>query len=205
MFCEIKNLSINLNKKNILKNISIKILSGKVTGIIGKNGSGKTTLLRCINCLVKGSRGTIKHSYKSPFPMLFQKPASFQNTVKYNFEILSKIKKINPEIKWFKSFQLEKIKMKKMNEISGGEQQKVFLSRVMSIETNVIIMDEPNQYLDEQSDKKLINLLKEEKKKKKTIVLVSHDINFIRTLADRIINLDNGKIIFNGNTKSFFK
>ena len=68
---------------------------------------------------------------------------------KYNFEILSKIKKINPEIKWFKSFQLEKIKMKKMNEISGGEQQKVFLSRVMSIETNVIIMDEPNQYLDE--------------------------------------------------------
>ena len=149
MFCSTKKISVNYNKIPVLQNVSIKIMKGHTTAIIGKNGSGKTTLLRCINCLIRPTSGSIKHSFNNPFPMLFQKPAKFHNTVYYNFEILCKIKKIKPTIKWYKAFDLEKISKKNINQVSGGEQQKIYLSRIMSANLNVIILDFKCQVLKE--------------------------------------------------------
>ena len=112
MFCETNNITVTFNKINALNKISLSIESGKITAIIGKNGSGKSTLLRCLNCLINPTSGSLKHKFNYPFPMLFQKPAEFQSTVQYNFEILSKIKKIRPVMKWYKSFHLERIRKK---------------------------------------------------------------------------------------------
>ena len=94
MLCQTKNLSIDLNKIKILNDITVNIKFGKTTAIVGKNGSGKSTLLKCINFLIKPSSGIIKHMFKYPFPMLFQRPIILDNTIKYNFEVVSKIKKI---------------------------------------------------------------------------------------------------------------
>ena len=119
MFCSTHQLSVIFNKKNALKNISIDIEIGKTTIIMGSNGSGKSTFLRCLNCLLNPTFGSLKHKFNTPFPMLFQKPVFFQNTVQYNFEVLSKIKKINPSMEWYRSFQLDKICKKRIDEVSG--------------------------------------------------------------------------------------
>ncbi len=205
MFCKTNKLFFTYDKVNVLNNISINIESKKTTAIIGNNGSGKSTLLRCLNCLISPTSGHMKHKLNIPIPMLFQKPAIFQGTVQYNFNILCKIKKIKPMMKWYQSFQLDKISEKKINEVSGGEKQKICLSRIMSIDPEVIIMDEPNQNLDAHNQQKLINLILDEKKKNKTIIIVSHDIEFVKNIADKLIVLNHGKVIFDGILKNFLK
>lgn len=204
MFCKTNKLYFTLNNINILDDISISIANSKSTAIFGKNGSGKSTLLRCINCLFTPTSGSLEHKYNHPFPMLFQNPVLFQNTVQYNFEILCRIKKIKPSMKWYNSFQLNKISSKKIIEVSEGEKQKIYLSRILSADPKVIIMDEPSQNLDQASDRKLLDLILEEKNKNKTIIFSSHDISFIKNVADNLILLEYGKIRFIGNPSKFF-
>ena len=203
MFCKTNKLFFNYNKINVLNDISINIETGKTTIIIGKNSSGKSTLLRCLNCLLDPTSGSLKHKFNSPFPMLFQKPATFQNTIQYNFEVLCKIKKFKPSMKWYQSFGLHRISNKKIDDVSGGEQQKTYLSRIMSVDPEVIIMDEPNQNLDKESDQKFVDLILDEKKKNKTIIIVSHDIKILKKIADKIIMLEYGKVIFDGALNNF--
>lgn len=204
MFCKTDQLCINQKKINILKNISINIEMGATTAIIGKNGSGKTTLLKCLNCLIYPSSGKIYHKFNQPFPMLFQKPLIFNNTLEYNFRILSNIKKIQPLLKWYDAFNLDKLSKVHAKELSGGEKQKIFLSRIFSINSEVIIMDEPNLNLDLDSESTLINLLKDEKKNNKTIIFAMHDYDIVKKIADKIILLDQGSVIFSGDIKEFF-
>ena len=204
IFCEANKIFDTFDKINVLKDISLKIESGKITAIIGKNGSGKSTLLRCLNCLVNPTSGLLKHKFNIPFPMLFQKPVTFQNTIQYNFEILSKIKKIKPSMKWHQSFNLNSIRKKNINKVSGGERQKTYLSRIMSVDPQVIIMDEPSQNLDSNSNQMLIDLMLDEKKINKTKIFSSHDIEIVKYVADKIILLDYGKIIYDGVPKKFF-
>jgi len=205
MFCEANKIFVTFDKINVLEDISLNIESGKITAIIGKNGSGKSTLLRCLNCLVNPTSGFLKHKFNIPFPMLFQKPVTFQNTIQYNFEILSKIKKIKPSMRWYQSFHLNRISKKNINKVSGGEKQKTYLSRIMSVDPQVIIMDEPGQNLDSNSNQMLIDLMLDEKKNNKTIIFSSHDIEIVKYTADKIILLDYGKIIYDGVPKKFFK
>lgn len=204
MFCEANKIFVTFDKINVLKDISLNIESGKITAIIGKNGSGKSTLLRCLNCLVSPTSGFLKHKFNTPFPMLFQKPVTFQNTIQYNFEILSKIKKIKPSMRWYKSFHLNRISKKNINKVSGGEKQKTYLSRIMSVDPQVMLMDEPSQNLDSNSNQMLIDLMLDEKKNNKTIIFSSHDIEIVKYTADKIILLDYGKIIYDGVPKKFF-
>ena len=161
--------------------------------------------MKNLNCLIYPTSGSLNHKFNSPFPMLFQKPALFQNTIQYNFEILCKIKKMKPSLQWYQSFQLDRISKKKINEVSGGEKQKTYLSRIMSIDPEVIIMDEPNQNLDDESNQKFIELILEEKKNNKTIIFASHDQNIVKNVADKIIMLDQGKVVFDGVLKNFLK
>jgi len=203
MFCKTNKIFFNYNKINVLNDISINIETGKTTIIIGKNSSGKSTLLRCLNCLLNPTSGSLKHKFNSPFPMLFQKPATFQNTIQYNFEVLCKIKKFKPSMKWYQSFGLDRISNKKIHAVSGGEQQKTYLSRIMSVDPEVIIMDEPNQNLDKESDQKFVDLILDEKKKNKTIIIVSHDIKILKQIADKIIVLEYGKVIYDGALNNF--
>ena len=111
MFCETNKLNIIFKNITVLENVSLNVQSCQTTVILGKNGSGKSTLLRCLNYLLVPTSGFINHKYNKSFPMLFQSPAVFDNTIQYNFEILSKIKKIEPLLEWYQSFNLEKIRV----------------------------------------------------------------------------------------------
>ena len=97
--------------------------------------------------------------------MLFQKPLILQNSVIYNYQILKQIKKHQINNTWFEKFDLLNLSNQKMNSLSEGEKQKIFISRIMSFDQSQLFLDEPNQSLDIQSEKLLIDLLMKEKKK----------------------------------------
>ena len=191
------------NQRNILNNLNCEIHSNKTTVIMGKNGSGKSTLLKLLNKIISPSSGKLHSNLEKPVPMLFQKPLEFENTVEYNFLILQKIKKHKLDRKWFNTFNLERIKNQNINTLSGGEKQKLFLSRIMSFNQNYLFLDEPNQSLDLQSEKLFVDLISKEKHNK-TILLTLHDFEIAKKIADLIIYLDRGKIYIYEETHKFF-
>jgi len=205
MIASLHNVLLNINNKTILDHVSFDIPQNKTTVFLGKNGSGKTSSLRCLNLLQKINSGTIKTLNSCPLPMLFQSPIIFEGNALYNFTFLQKIKKYESKLIWHDAFELSDIHQQNIASLSGGEKQKLFLSRVMSLDPNIIIMDEPNQNLDFQSEVKLKQLLFEEKKKNKTIILSLHDYNFAEEIADYLILLDLGKVILKEQRDMFFK
>ena len=205
MSASLSNAILKINNKLILDEVSLNIPANKTTVLLGKNGSGKTSILRCLNLLQKINSGSLDAFDLKPIPMLFQKPIILSGNAFYNFSILVKIKNFNPNLDWHDAFDLRKNHNQNISDLSGGERQKVFLSRLMSLSPPTIIMDEPNQNLDFQSEKTLVELLHIEKKKNKTIVLTLHDYNIAREIADNIVLLDQGKIILNETKSNFFK
>ena len=199
----LKNIYYQILQKPILQNINLNIQEGKTTIIMGKNGSGKSTLLRLLNQIIKPSSGFFESSLLKPVPMLFQKPLILQNSVIYNYQILKQIKKHQINNTWFEKFDLLNLSNQKMNSLSEGEKQKIFISRIMSFDQSQLFLDEPNQSLDLQSEKLLIDLLMKEKKEK-TIIMTLHDFEIAKKIGDYFIYLENGKILLQDDYEDFF-
>jgi len=200
---KLENINYQINQKLILQGINLKIEQGSTTVIMGKNGSGKSTLLKILNQIIQPTSGVFQSSLKNPIPMLFQKPLILKNTVKYNYQILHKIKKFQMNTSWFDRFKLSALEDQKMNSLSGGEKQKLFLARLMSFDQPTIFLDEPNQSLDLESEKLLTSLLLHEKKNK-TIILTLHDFDLAKKLADHLVYLEKGKILISESIDKFF-
>jgi len=200
----LKNIQFQISAKTILKDINLNIQMGKTTVIMGKNGSGKSTLLKLLNQIIKPSSGLFESILSKPVPMLFQKPLMFQNSVNYNYQILQKIKKHQINHFWFEKFDLLSLSNQKMNSLSEGEKQKIFISRIMSFDQSQLFLDEPNQSLDLQSEKLLIDLLINEKNKK-TIIITLHDFEIAKKIGDYFIYLENGQILLQDSYENFFK
>lgn len=200
---KLKNIEYQIDEKLILQNINLNIAQQKTTIIMGKNGSGKSTLLKILNKIIQPTAGVIQSHLDKPVPMLFQKPLTLNNTVKYNYHILHKIKEFQINNSWFNKFNLSKVEDQKINSLSGGEKQKLFLSRLMSFDQPNLFLDEPNQSLDLESEKLLVDLLIHEKKSK-TIILTLHDFEMAKKIGDHFIYLENGKIILQNDNRRFF-
>lgn len=200
---KLKNIGYQIDEKLILQNINLNIVPKKTTIIMGKNGSGKSTLLKILNKIIQPTAGVIQSHLDKPVPMLFQKPLTLNNTVKYNYYILHKIKEFQINNTWFNKFNLSNIEDQKINSLSGGEKQKLFLSRLMSFDQPNLFLDEPNQSLDLESEKLLVDLLIHEKKSK-TIILTLHDFEMAKKIGDHFIYLENGKIILQNDNRRFF-
>ena len=200
---KLKNVDYQIDQKIILQSINLNIEQGRTTVIMGKNGSGKSTLLKLLNHIIQPTSGLIQSYLKNPIPMLFQKPLILKNTVSYNYQILQKIKKFKINTSWFDQFKLSTLEDQKMNSLSGGEKQKLFLARLMSFDQSTLFLDEPNQSLDLESEKLLAKLLLLEKKNK-TIILTLHDFEMAKKIGDYFIYLENGKILLQENKQQFF-
>ena len=200
---KLKKIEYHINQKLILQDINLNIEQGKTTIIMGKNGSGKSTLLKLLNQIIQPTSGLFQSLLDKPIPMLFQKPLTLKNTVNYNYQILHKIKKHQINKDWFNKFNLAKLENQKINSLSGGEKQKLFLARLMSFDQLNLFLDEPNQSLDLESERLLVDLLLYEKKNK-TIILTLHDFEITKKIGDYFIYLENGKILLQGNANKFF-
>ena len=218
---EIKNLIKSYDKKCILKNINLKINDNEQVSIIGKSGCGKSTLLRCIARLEKIDKGqilidnenvnNIKEFYNK-VGMVFQSFNLFENmTVLENLIIAPvklKIQTKDDAIKLAKGYLKEINLENKINEypknLSGGEKQRVAIIRALMEKPKILLLDEPTSSLDPQMKKEVLELISKLKDYNMTIIVVSHELNFVKDFSSRIIFVDNKKIISDDNVKNTF-
>lgn len=218
---EIKNLSKSYDKKEILNNINLKINDNEIVSIIGKSGCGKSTLLRCISRLENINKGEIlidgenikdiKNYYKK-VGMVFQSFNLFENLTVLDNLILAPVKlkllSKNAAIKKAKAYLKDIGLSSKANtypkNLSGGEKQRVAIIRALMENPKILLFDEPTSSLDPQMTKEVLELIKGLSSLDMTIIVVSHEINFIKEFSERIIFLDNRGVLSDDNVENTF-
>ena len=218
---EIKNLTKSYDKKCILKNINLKINDNEQVSIIGKSGCGKSTLLRCIARLEKIDKGqilidnenvnNIKEFYNK-VGMVFQSFNLFENmTVLENLIIAPvklKMQTKKEAIKLAKNYLKEINLENKINEypknLSGGEKQRVAIIRALMEKPKILLLDEPTSSLDPQMKKEVLELVTKLKDYNMTIIVVSHELNFVKDFSSRIIFVDNKTILSDDTVEGTF-
>lgn len=219
MEIELKNVcfsyeKINYEKKEILKDINMKLESGKISALIGKSGSGKTTLLELIDSIIIPTKGEIIIEDVNKIGFLFQFPEEqfFNKTVKKELEVVLKLSNYKKDINKRISDALQMVDLtdeylnKNPFELSSGEKRKIALAIVLILNPKVILLDEPTIGLDDKSKQEMIKLIRMLKNRyNKTILIATHDMNFIHKMADYIYVLDNKKIIMEGDKYTIFK
>lgn len=207
---ELKNLHKSFGEKVIFKSLNYKIDTGSMVAIIGKSGCGKSTLLNMIGLLDSDYTGTIlidkndiakmnekkKSVYiRNNINYLFQNYALIDNeTVEENlllaltYHKIKKTEKIDKINNALKSVGLENYNNKKVYTLSGGEQQRIALARVILKKGNIILADEPTGNLDDNNSKIVMDILKQLQKEGKTIVIVTHNQK-IADQCDEVLSL----------------
>ena len=225
---EVKDLHKSFGDNEVLKGVNFKINDGDVIAILGSSGGGKTTILRCINFLAKADKGTLvsdgkeydlANMKKSDIAALRMKTGFvFQN---YNLflnktalenvmEGLVTVRKMDKiKAREIATSALEKVGLgDKLDyypiSLSGGQQQRVSIARALAYKPEVIYFDEPTSSLDPELTNEVLGVMKDLAKEKVTMVVVTHEMAFARNVSNRIIFLDEGEVICDSDTDSFF-
>ena len=213
---ETKKLSFSYpTRKDTLKEISLKIEEGTFNVIVGQNGSGKSTLIKCILGLNTDYTGEIikeehigylpqKSEIQSNFPATIEEVvmsgtiSSHLRSIFYKKEDKENAKQVMQRL------EIYEIRKKCFADLSGGQQQRVLIARALCATKKIIILDEPTNGLDPKIAKQIYKLLDKLKKEDSiTILMVSHDIDRALEYADNVIELESGKIVFNGKPNDF--
>lgn len=195
---DIKNLCISYGNLSVYENFNLQIEQGKITAILGESGSGKTTLLNAIAGLIE-YKGEILGDYKQT-SFVFQKEYLVPNlTVKENLQLVTKGVDFDKELETFGV--LDK-KDEYPKNLSGGMARRVSILRGLIFPAKTLLLDQPFINLDLALKYHLINIIKERQKESaQTTILVTHDIKEATLLADRIIVVKKGEIIFDTENK----
>lgn len=202
----------NVKYKNILDIDELTIPKNKITCILGQSGSGKTTLLRLLNKLISCDSGELYYNNKNyndidsvelrrEVVMLSQNPSIFNGTIKDNLLIGLKFSEkplaLDDELnKILDIVQLNKTLEDDAERLSGGEKQRLALGRVLLMEPEVFLLDEPSSALDENTEKLIIErLVSISKRNNKTLIMVTHSKNMANLFSDNIIKMSNGKLV----------
>ena len=221
---EVKNLEKAFGKKKVLKDINFKIDKGDVIGIIGPSGCGKSTLLRRINLLEIPTSGTIifegnninyhhnLESIRKKIGMVFQSFNLFNNmTVIENIilaptklGILTKEEAIKKANKLLKKINLLDKKDFYPEELSGGQKQRIAIVRALLMEPDLMLFDEPTSALDPEMIGEVTDLMREIALGGMTMIVVSHEMNFIENFTTKVLFMDEGKIIEENTPEELF-
>jgi len=202
-----ENISKSFGEIKLFENLSIDIPSKKITCIFGKSGCGKTTLLNILGSIESYQNGEIYYdgieitkrnqsSYLSKeFGFIFQNFGLLENeTVYENFMIIKRLKKMRKSVRderiktCLKEVDLAGFENKKVFTLSGGEQQRVAIAKILVKDCRVVFADEPTASLDSENKEIIIKLLKKLKENGKTIIIVSHD-HEIKRMSDVVVVL----------------
>ncbi|CUH92849.1 ABC transporter ATP-binding protein [Herbinix luporum] len=219
-------ISAGYNKVEIIKNINISFKEGNITSIIGKNGCGKTTLLRTASNILKPFGGEITiggKDIKSFKNKELAKKLSFlpqirtvPNITVYQLVMHGRYphlgfsrtpKNEDKEIveKAIEDMRLNKYLDKNLQELSGGQRQKVYIAMVLAQDTDIVFLDEPTTYLDVNHQLEILEIVKELKKMGKTIIMVLHDLNNALTYSDQICLMENGEIVIYDSPQAVYE
>ena len=227
---EVINLKKQFGNNLILEDINFTINKGEAVSLIGPSGSGKSTILRCIadletltggkilieghNLQDKGIDRKIKKELLLKTGMIFQNFNLFPHmTVKDNIvktlRIVKKtaVKKAQ-EIaeKVLETVGLADKKDNFPNELSGGQKQRVAIARGLALEPDILLFDEPTSALDPELVKEVLDLITKLKKERKmTMLIVSHEMKFVKEISDEVIVMENGKILEKGSVEKIFE
>lgn len=222
---EIKHLNKAFGDHEVLKDINFSVKKGEVVCIIGSSGSGKSTLLRCVNLLEKPSGGEIiynnenilddKHDiykYRTKLGMVFQQFNLFDNhnvlsnCVVGQIKVLKRSKSEAEEIamKFLDVVGMGKYINAKPKQLSGGQKQRVAIARALSMEPDVILFDEPTSALDPEMVGEVLKVMKELANTGLTMLVVTHEMEFAREVADRVVFMNNGIIEEEGTPEEIF-
>ena len=209
---EFENVTKYYGDDLVFSNVNLKIKKGDVIAITGKSGCGKSTLLKCINRLEHINDGKIKFKgiaisemsmvqLRQKIGMVFQDYNLFDHlTVLDNLIIgLIKIKKhsrdesILEALNMLKKLDLIDKKDNYPNELSGGQKQRVAIARTLLMKPDIILLDEPTSALDKEMKDSVLNLIKKIVEEDMTLIIVSHEEEFIKKVSDNIYQLKNGK------------
>lgn len=206
---------------DILKDVSFEIEQGEILGICGESGGGKSTLAKVIAGIIKPDSGKItlnsesERKESSPIQILFQNHGEVLNPFRKVQSIVDEALKISgtkesdfgrEREKIFKSVGFSKeLYSRRGMELSGGEQQRAALARLLAVKPVLLILDEPFSAQDVESQLNLVKLFKQLNKEfNLTMICISHDLRILRNLANRVIILRNGEIVESGLTKEVF-
>lgn len=217
MKINIEDLEFSYSNKATLKNMNLKVNKGEFLSIIGPNGSGKSTFLKCMNRILNPKCGTIfvdeydlhklhrEDIAKSIGYVPQAEKGSFPVTV---FDTVLMGRK--PYIKWIPSSKdmelvseviemlgLTEFSMKNINELSGGQRQKVIIARALAQHPKVLLLDEPTSSLDLKHQLEVLDITREQADRGVTVVMVLHDLNMAARYSDKILMMKDGEI-FNG-------
>ena len=226
---EVKKLKKQYGDNIILKNINLHINKGEVVSLIGPSGSGKSTILRCIvdlesitsgEILIEGNNLTDKNvDKKIKKEMLLKTGMVFQT---FNlFPHMSVRNNIVRTLKLVKKMDTEKAEniAKEMlnlvglsdkinsypNELSGGQKQRVAIARALALHPDIMLFDEPTSALDPELVKEVLDIIRKLKSQKITMLIVSHEMNFVREISDRVIVMEKGEILETGTAQQIFE
>lgn len=207
---EIKNLKKSFGENEVLKDISLNVDKGEVLCIIGPSGSGKSTLLRCITNLETQDSGNI--DFNGTFGLVFQNFNLFphHSVLKNITNAPIKVQKRNKD-EVYKSARdlLKKLDLADKEdaypcELSGGQQQRVSIARALAMNPDILFFDEPTSALDPELTGEILKVIKDLAAEKMTMVIVTHEMNFAKNVADTIIFMDDGFIVENGSPEEVF-
>ena len=224
MVYSIRDLSKRFGKYYALKDIDLDINENEKIVIIGPSGSGKSTLLRCLNTLEIPSNGKIQfhdmrlteQTYKDihgKIGMVFQNFQLFDNmTVIENLtlapilnKIMSKEEAYKQAREYLKQIHLADKEKTYPKNLSGGQKQRVAIVRTLMMNPEVILFDEPTSALDPEMIEEVLALIMEVSKKNITMIVVTHELKFAYDFATRVIFMDKGKIVEDGEKEQIFK
>lgn len=225
---EMKHVKKTFGSLEVLKDISIEVNEGEVVAIIGPSGSGKSTFLRCATLLENMDEGTLSycgesatinesgaaqyvdkkklHSIKNNFGLVFQNFNLFphfsvlKNVIDAPINVQKRDKaEVTAEAReLLKKVGLENKEDSYPGQLSGGQQQRVAIARALAMNPKMLFFDEPTSALDPEITAGILKLLRELANEKMTMVIVTHEIDFARNVADRVIFMDGGVIVEEG-------
>lgn len=223
---EMKHVKKTFGSLEVLKDISIEVNEGEVVAIIGPSGSGKSTFLRCATLLENMDEGTLSycgesatqsgaaqyvdkkklHSIRNNFGLVFQNFNLFphfsvlKNVIDAPINVQRRDKaEVTAEAReLLKKVGLENKEDSYPGQLSGGQQQRVAIARALAMNPKMLFFDEPTSALDPEITAGILKLLRELANEKMTMVIVTHEIDFARNVADRVIFMDGGVIVEEG-------
>ena len=222
----VKNLKKKFVNKIVLKGIDLNVEKGERVVIIGPSGCGKSTLLRCINGIEKLTSGKVIFEGKDIYSknvdinkirekmgMVFQQFNLFPHlTVTENIilapvklKIMTKEEAIKKAIELLELIDLKDKKDMYPSQLSGGQKQRIAIARALIMNPEVMLFDEPTSALDPEMVDEVSNLMKDLAKKGMTMIVVTHEMNFVKECATRVIFMENGGIIEEGTVKEMFE
>ena len=222
---EIKDLNKYFGDVHVLKDINLSVAAGEKLVVIGPSGSGKSTLIRCIDYLEEPSSGTViidgievtkknhlemARKYSS---MVFQQFNLYPNMTVLGNLTLAPIKlqkKSKEEATQIAMAALKRVGMAhKAGEypqnLSGGQQQRVAIARALCTKQPIILFDEPTSALDPEMVQEVLDVMIELAQENITMICVTHEMGFARQVADRVVFMEDGRILETGTPEHFFE